>query len=522
VFSYGDSFIGDEFDFPYDVREFEYSVVYGYDYEDENYNFGWQMFETIHYEIVDVNIIDNTFIVKLTHEYDLFSTYGMEVLGIAIYIDDEEVERKGFSIDQNCELIVNRKSDLSSGKVLEIMSDYDVVDYVYLVILIEDYPDEVTRSLGGFSQTGYTPFPWRRIYEPVSYSLQDMKVISTSIGEFQCYTVLSGNTECLYDTKSNFCIQLNYRYNEDPIYVSETRTLSKFEIGRIWDSINIILNIEDVHINVGEEPNLEINSYYNYDNKPFEGDIILNIPSETGVGEHTYNVKSVLDTLYGITEYTSNEITCIWDRVDVELTLSDQRIDVGENADISYTAIYEYDNSPFIGNIEISSPQINEVGDFSFKVDRISDQKYDITSYVSNEVTCIWDRIKIVSGSVSNSESKVKESETVWFIAKYEYDDEKFDGTKGTIYINDEPAQWSMLNERWEKIVTSEEPISMTYQVTNVIDNEYGLSAINDEAGVLEIEWERKGIPGFPIISISFGLILAILFFSLRQNQIKT
>lgn len=48
---------------------------------------------------------------------------------------------------------------------------------------------------------------------------------------------------------------------------------------------------------------------------------------------------------------------------------------------------------------------------------------------------CIWDRVKITEGGVSNEETNVKAAETVWFKAEYEYDSDSFDSSDGLLYL---------------------------------------------------------------------------------------
>lgn len=507
-----------EIRFPYDIKEFQYSIINNYDYSDDNYEFGYRMSEILHYEIMDINIEDNSFNVRSIHTYKLYSVYGMDVEKIVIKVDDEEIRREIFSTEHDYEFLIDRRIDLSSGKVVEYLSDSLGAEYIYMSVKLDDYSEEILLYLSHWGDVGYTPYPWRRVYEPVSYSSNDIQILSTSIGSFECYSVISGNTETLYDVNSNLCIQRKYTYSSDAIYMEETDTLSSIVVGREWDSVNINILIDDNRIDVGQEPNITITGTYNYDGKKYKGQIELNSPILDSIGERRYTVLSIFDPIYGTSEFTCDEIPVIWDKIQLELTLIDSRINVNEEPNIEYSGIYIYDNTPFTGHIEITPTESTEIGIQSYTIENITDNLYDLTSFENNEITCIWDQIKIISGGVSNDKAKIKDVETIWFKAVYEYDEEIFDYSKGTLYINDEPAQWSHSNERWEIVITSEEPMYSSYQVTGILDSKYELTTINDVSGIQNIEWERKGIPGFPTSAIALGLVFLLVF----RNRLLT
>lgn len=281
----------------------------------------------------------------------------------------------------------------------------------------------------------------------------------------------------------------------------------------IFDSVSLNISLADNRIDVGEEPKIAVSGIYEYDSQPFLGSIegILDFPTY-GVNEYPIHIEGINDPLYGITTYTQNDIQCIWDQVVVEFSLSDDRLDVGEQPEIFYTAYYDFDSQPFEGVIHRNEPSdLAKVGDFSYSVESIDDTKFGLTTFVSENATCIWDRVKVKEGGVSKSQTTVKKSETVWFKVVYEYDSVNFDGSAGELYLNDEPMTWSSANQRWEKSVSSEKPQEVTYRITHFQDDKYGLTSINDEVGSLMIDWIPQGISGFPYESIILGLIAVII-----------
>lgn len=120
-------------------------------------------------------------------------------------------------------------------------------------------------------------------------------------------------------------------------------------------------------------------------------------------------------------------------------------------------------------------------------------------------------KIKIFDGGVSNNVTHVRKSETIWFKAEYEFTFETFDGSKGILFVNSEPMEWSSANSRWEKEYISEDPKIISFEVTGVRDDKYGSTTFFDGVSPLSIEWKRRGIPGFPYEAIALGIIVVIL-----------
>ena len=143
----------------------------------------------------------------------------------------------------------------------------------------------------------------------------------------------------------------------------------------------------------------------------------------------------------GITNFEQmvSNPSIIWDSIQINLKAKDERIDVGSEGEYMFTATYAYDMSdatPYVSLVLNDSLIKDAVGKWGFKVDAISEGQYGLTAFDANTIECIWDRIKIVEGGVSANVSVVGRMETVWFKATYEYDNEIFDGTKGTLYVN--------------------------------------------------------------------------------------
>jgi len=273
----------------------------------------------------------------------------------------------------------------------------------------------------------------------------------------------------------------------------------------IFDRISITLSVEDSRIDVGTMASIVWTGFYEYDLTTFSGAVTLNDTSfiKTTVGRYDYTTQSVTDPLYGLTSFTSNEVYCIWDRVSIQITIADERIDVGSTASLSWAGIYEYDSTAFSGTVTYNDTLTkNVVGKYGYTVSSISDPIHGLTTFTSNEIFCVWDRVKIVEGGVSNGLTNIGQNETVWFRAVYEYDNVTFDDSKGTLYVNGTAMAWSSSNNRWEKSFSFDTAGVRTFEISGVSDIQYDLTSINDEAGAQSITWEL-------VIATSFSIFLS-------------
>jgi hypothetical protein len=208
------------------------------------------------------------------------------------------------------------------------------------------------------------------------------------------------------------------------------------------------------------------------------------------VGRKTWTVTGV--SCNGIESYEviAPNPYIIFDKVNITLTVEDSRIDVGSEASVTWIGVYEYDGAAFLGSIALNdSLTKNQVGRYAFTVGSISDPEYGITAFESNEVHCIWDRIKIFNGGVTHSLTNITQEETVWFIIGYEYyEGESF---SGKVYINNTLATYSALHSRWEYNYTLFSPRTATFSISNIVDDRYGLTSVNDAVGPLSITWRH-------------------------------
>ncbi|MCS7125300.1 MAG: hypothetical protein NZ929_00075 [Aigarchaeota archaeon] len=178
----------------------------------------------------------------------------------------------------------------------------------------------------------------------------------------------------------------------------------------IYDRISIDLSTEDERIDIGSIPVIHYKAWYEYDKSPFVGKVIVD-PEPTSldyVGSKTFRAKEVVDEKYGLTTFSSNEITVIFDKVIVMLSPEIQRVQVGRAAEVNLRAQYAYDGETFEGKIVINGNILNYRQDYSMRIifapehqiakkvleaDNIVDEKYGLTRFESNAIELIFDRI---------------------------------------------------------------------------------------------------------------------------------
>ena len=329
---------------------------------------------------------------------------------------------------------------------------------------------------------------------------------NVSINDVKCITGNDGWVKLNVSSKN--VGKINYSIKSPEL----TYQKSIPDVSIIWDKV--IVNIVDKQrINVGRN-NISWTGNYAYDNEVFSGSLVYNDTlSKNDVGEYCYRVVSINDPKYRVTLFSAKDFKVIYDRINVTLRISDDRIDVGAKANVTWTAFYEYDKIPCQGKVNLqilnswtSTP--TPAGKTTYSVWSIEDTKYGLTVFTPSQVDCVYDRVKITNSSVTLKSVEVKQPVTVWYKAVYEYDGEAFDGSKGNLSVNNETLAWSSANQRWEKQFVSNDPQTLSLKITGVKDNQYGLTAFIDSTNPISVQWVQQEIPGYPLLSIACGIFL--------------
>jgi hypothetical protein len=228
-------------------------------------------------------------------------------------------------------------------------------------------------------------------------------------------------------------------------------------------------------------------------------------------------------------------ITSVHSTVNIDkAVVSDNHCDIGYAQNIYFHASWSDDGSD-VGNGFVNTNgnncKTNSTGwaFFEAKADVVESQSWNIDSidcYGINRFqqnatvpTIIYDRVKIIDSGVSSNSTSVNKPIIVWFKAGYEYDGGVFDGSCGTLRVNDALMSWSSSNQRWEKEVTSSDSKTVTFKVSEIKDTKYGLTKFLDASKAITVEWKQAGIPSYPVESIVFGFVLWLMMSILFLNR---
>jgi len=305
------------------VREFEYITIFEGEFEyitmnewdiDYNYN-GIKYSKRSKYEILNVDFEENYFNVKLTSTLSLISSYGMEVKRIAIKSGSYEVEQFPFSNERDFEIVVDRKIDLTTGKVISFLSDSFEDKEIFLVCMIDAKEEESSWFLSSFS-IGVIPFPWQFVFQQVNYSSWDTMNITTNSGVFNCYPVKHDNGVAYFDTETNLRIQFLSNYTVGRQNATSISTLSKI----VRDRIKIVKGgASSAKSNVNKIETVWFQAAYDYDSEIFDeskGSLYVNNESMTWSSKNNrwekeftvenpqkvqYRITNVQDEMFGLT-----------------------------------------------------------------------------------------------------------------------------------------------------------------------------------------------------------------------------
>jgi hypothetical protein len=231
----------------------------------------------------------------------------------------------------------------------------------------------------------------------------------------------------------------------------------------IYDRVAVSLKAMKDRVDVGTEAPIIIYAWYEYDGQPFKGDVILsNDKLQNMVGLYTYRAVKIIDRLFGLQTFTTNDVRIIFDKVLVTLSSDAERIDVGTEAPIDIDAKYAFDSTPFIGKVYLSTDKKQDrVGLYKYVVTRIEDGLYGLKVFETNEVQIIFDTVIVELESTSERIEAGKQAE-ISYKAYYSYDNSPFEGE---IFLNNDLIFYDVRQ--------------VTYTVSRIIDNKYGLKCFN-------------------------------------------
>jgi len=233
----------------------------------------------------------------------------------------------------------------------------------------------------------------------------------------------------------------------------------------IFDKLSITLSTPDDRIDVVSAATINYEITRQYDGSMSGATVTFNDTlTKNTVGKYAYTVSSVSGDEYGITVFDCNTIAIIFDRVQITLTISDNRIDVGSTMTWSFTAVYAYDSAdakPYVFVHLNDSYTKSVVGRWAFTVKGINETQYGLSASTSNEVYVIWDKVTFTL-SVADSRVSVGGAARISVTAVYAFDNSPF---KGSYSLNDTLVKTSVSK--------------CGYKVSGMLDELYGLTAFD-------------------------------------------
>ena len=180
---------------------------------------------------------------------------------------------------------------------------------------------------------------------------------------------------------------------QDELFGLKTFKSNTIEI--IWDRVRVELAADRRRVDVGSEAPIKAIAHYEYDGAGFRGKIYLDPAlKQDKVGSYSYKAVRIEDDLYGLTLFATNTVDVVFDRVVVELQPMLKRVEVGKAAKITIRSYYEFDNQEFQGQVFLDKHLVqNQMGPVQYRVAGVSDAKYGLTVYRSNDVSVTFDRL---------------------------------------------------------------------------------------------------------------------------------
>jgi hypothetical protein len=113
------------------------------------------------------------------------------------------------------------------------------------------------------------------------------------------------------------------------------------------------------------------------------------------VGDFTFLVEEVEPDSRGITSFTFNECTAVWDEVVLLLESPAQRVIVGTQTEPRVDAYYAYDHEPFEGTYRLNREFSSALGSATYRVASIRDDLYGLSGFTCSEGTYYFDTVKV-------------------------------------------------------------------------------------------------------------------------------
>jgi hypothetical protein len=177
-------------------------------------------------------------------------------------------------------------------------------------------------------------------------------------------------------------------------------------------------------------------------------------------------------------------------------------VNVGTNVIVTYQAIYEYDGKTFSGIVMLNDTVFSQdnVGKRGYKAVGIVDNKYGLSTFTTNEVYVIWDRVNITT-SILNTRIGVGSTANISWTGFYEYDGQAF---LGSVSYNDTLTK-NLIGKYGYAVASITDPLygltvftaNEVYCIFDRIKVDYGIQALTPGSiqVTINLNFEYDGLP---------------------------
>jgi len=133
------------------------------------------------------------------------------------------------------------------------------------------------------------------------------------------------------------------------------QSFSSNMVSVIFDRVEVVLSSPLNRVQLGSNATIKADATYSFDGQPFSGSILLTEPTlSNSVGTCTYGVDEITDYLHGLSAFTSNQLTVVFDRIKPV-----QRVHAmcPGRLRVEIALRYESDNTP----VEDATVKVNDV-----------------------------------------------------------------------------------------------------------------------------------------------------------------
>jgi hypothetical protein len=263
-----------------------------------------------------------------------------------------------------------------------------------------------------------------------------------------------------------------------------------------WDALRITIEFDDYRINVGSRANESVKAYYSSDGSEYYGGLTLN---DTDFREFTVQRKGYTviaaagDDIHGITAIESiQEASVIWDGLNIQLSVDQNRVDVGQTVTINVFVVYAYDETVFDGIYTLNDNVFTQdrVGMRVYTIleDFLAGDTHGIDEIISNSGTyVIWDELEVYKSEVERRRCDLGGSVEVRFWLRYSFDEAPYSDANGTLQINATEAAYSVSSGYWYRSVIHHDVGSYRYVVTGFNDSSSAVTRFIDAGGIVSM-----------------------------------